>query len=197
MQLEENISIVEAILFASGEPIERDKLAEAAKIEADSATMMVKLLNDRYDSMNCAFKVIKLNDSYQITTKEQFAPYIKCALENKRKTALTPAAMEVLTIVAYNQPVSKSFVESVRGIESSGIVNSLVEKDLLCEAGRIDVPGKPVAFKTTNTFLRCFKLSSIEDLPLLPSYNEQVSFNDLTQVTDEPDEDENELVTVL
>ena len=196
MRLEENISIVEAILFANGEPIESDKLAEAANIEFDSVAMMIKLLNDRYENMGSALKVIKLNNSYQIITKENFAPYIKSALENKRKTVLSPAAMEVLTIVAYNQPVSKSFVESVRGIESSGIVNSLVEKDLLCEAGRLDVPGRPVIFKTTDTFLRCFQLSSIQDLPPLPSHNEQVSFNDVTQQADESKAEEKDLETV-
>lgn len=196
MQLEENISIVEAILFASGEPIESNKIAEAAEIKPDSVEMMVKLLNDRYDSMGSSLKVIKLNNSYQIITKEEFAPYIKSALENKRKTVLSPAAMEVLTIVAYNQPVTKSFVENVRGIESSGIVNSLVEKDLLCEAGRLDVPGKPVAFKTTDTFLRCFQLSSLEELPPLPSHNEQVSFNDVTELSEDVNTEEKDLATV-
>lgn len=190
MQLEENISIIEAILFASGEPIESDKLAQAADLETDSIEMMVKFLNDRYDNMCSALRVIKLNESYQITTRERFAPFIKVALENTRKAILTPAAMEVLTIVAYNQPVSKSFVENVRGIESSLIVNSLVEKDLLCEAGRLDVPGKPVAFKTTETFLRCFQLSSIKDLPPLPSHNEQVSFNDVTETVDESEQED-------
>ena len=102
-------------------------------------------------------------------------------MENKRATTLSPAAIEVLTIVAYNQPVTKSFIEHIRGIDSSSIVNSLVEKDLLEEAGRLDIPGRPISYKTTNTFLRCFKLSSIEELPPLPSHNDQVSFNDVEE----------------
>jgi segregation and condensation protein B len=87
--------------------------------------------------------------------------------------------METLAIIAYNQPVSKSFIENVRGTDSSSVVNSLVEKGLLCEAGRLDVPGKPIAYQTTANFLRCFGLSSIENLPLLPDSSGQVSFEEL------------------
>ncbi|MFA5659511.1 MAG: SMC-Scp complex subunit ScpB, partial [Oscillospiraceae bacterium] len=88
--------------------------------------------------------------------------------------------MEVLTIVAYNQPVTKSFVEHIRGIDSSSVVNSLVEKELLEEAGRLDIPGKPIAYRTTNAFLRCFRLSSLAELPPLSGKNEQVSFDDVS-----------------
>lgn len=185
MQLEEKVSVLEAILFASGDPVEEERLAQAGNIEPDSVGKLIALLNDRYQSTQSALKVIKLDNSYQLTTKQQFAGFIKTALENKRSATLTPAGMEVLTIVAYNQPVTKSFVEHVRGIDSSSVVNSLVEKDLLEEAGRLDIPGRPVAFRTTDTFLRCFQLSSINDLPPLPSHSEQVSFDEVSDINDE------------
>ena len=177
--MDEKISIIEAILFASGEPINIERLSQASGIEPERIPMLIKLLNDRYEQVMGSLIVLKLNDSYQLATRESFAGYIKLALENKRAVTLTPAAMEVLTIVAYNQPVTKSFIEHIRGIESSGVVNSLVDKELLEEDGRLDVPGRPIAYKTTETFLRCFKLSSIDELPPLPSHNDQVSFDEI------------------
>ena len=102
-----------------------------------------------------------------MSTKSETAEYIRSAMENKRQAPLSNAAMEALTIVAYNQPVSKSFVENVRGIDSSSVINSLVEKGLLEENGRLEVPGHPVAYRTTSAFLRCFGLSSLDDLPPL------------------------------
>ncbi|MDE5577553.1 MAG: SMC-Scp complex subunit ScpB, partial [Oscillospiraceae bacterium] len=101
-------------------------------------------------------------------------------------------AMEVLTIIAYNQPVTKGFVEHVRGIDSSSVVNSLVEKNLLEEAGRLDVPGKPIAYKTTPAFLRCFQLSSLDDLPALPDSDGQVSFDEILIAKDETEPAETE-----
>ena len=100
-------------------------------------------------------------------------------METKNNSKLSQAAFEVLTIIAYNQPVTKGFVEHVRGVDSSSVVNSLVEKGLLEEAGRIDVPGRPIAFKTTSNFLRSFKLKSLDDLPPLPNQERQVSFDDV------------------
>lgn len=102
-------------------------------------------------------------------THEKYAPQIRAALETKRATPLSNAAMEVLTIIAYNQPVSKSFVENVRGIDSSSVINNLVEKGLVEEAGRLDVPGKPIVYRTTSVFLRSFGLSSVAELPPLPN----------------------------
>ena len=100
-------------------------------------------------------------------TREEYAEYIRSAIEYKKQIPLSNAAMEALTVIAYNQPVTKGFVENVRGIDSSSVINSLVEKELLEESGRLDVPGRPVAYKTTENFLRCFGLSSLDDLPPL------------------------------
>ncbi|MBQ7784510.1 MAG: SMC-Scp complex subunit ScpB, partial [Oscillospiraceae bacterium] len=117
--------------------------------------------------------------SYQLTVKAEYINYVRAAMETKKASPLSPAAMEVLAIIAYNQPVTKGFVEHVRGIDSSSVVNSLVEKNLLEEAGRLDVPGKPIAYRTTPTFLRCFQLSSIENLPSVSETDGQVSFDEI------------------
>jgi segregation and condensation protein B len=179
MKINEEVSIIEAILFASGEPIEISRLAEAAGIEEDMAERMVNLLNDRYEENESSMQVIRLADSFQLCVKDTYIDYIRAAMETKKAAPLSAAAMEVLTIVAYNQPVTKGFVEHVRGIDSSSVVNSLVEKNLLEEAGRLDVPGKPIAYRTTQTFLRSFQLTSLDDLPAVPDGDGQVSFDEL------------------
>lgn len=179
MKINEEISIIEAILFASGEPVEIQRLSEAAGIDTDTVEKIVQLLNDRYETNESSMQVLRLADSYQLCVKEQYIDYIRAAMETKKAAPLSTAAMEVLTIVAYNQPVTKGFVEHIRGIDSSSVVNSLVEKNLLEEAGRLDVPGKPIAYRTTSAFLRCFQLSSIDDLPAVPNGDGQVSFDEL------------------
>ena len=179
MKINEEISIVEAILFASGEPIEANRIAAAAGIEPDMVFKIVQLLNDRFEKDGSSMQVIKLSDSYQLCVKAEYIDYIRAAMETKKAAPLSPAAMEVLTIIAYNQPVTKGFVEHIRGIDSSSVVNSLVEKNLLEEAGRLDVPGRPIAYRTTSTFLRCFQLGSIDDLHAIPNSDGQVSFDEI------------------
>ncbi len=167
LQLNEKIGAVEAILFASGEPVEEKRISEAAVLDKGSIAGIVKTLNNRYDDNGSALKIVRLGTSYQMCTREEYAEYIRSAIEYKKQTPLSNAAMEALTVIAYNQPVTKGFVENVRGIDSSSVINSLVEKGLLEESGRLDVPGRPVAYKTTENFLRCFGLSSLDDLPPL------------------------------
>ena len=167
LQLNEKIGAVEAILFASGEPVEEKRISEAAVLDKGSIAGIVKTLNNRYDDNGSALKIVRLGTSYQMCTREEYAEYIRSAIEYKKQIPLSNAAMEALTVLAYNQPVTKGFVENVRGIDSSSVINSLVEKELLEESGRLDVPGRPVAYKTTENFLRCFGLSSLDDLPPL------------------------------
>ena len=179
MTLDEKISVIEAVLFASGEPVDFERLAIGAGTELSDIHKLVSLLNSNYSERGSALEVIKLEDSYQLVTKESYAPFIRSALESKRTATLSPAAMETLTVIAYNQPVTRSFIEDVRGVDSSGVVSSLLEKELIEEAGRLDVPGRPLSFKTTANFLRCFGLASINDLPPLPSDNSQMTFDDV------------------
>lgn len=197
MTIDEKITVLEAILFASGEPIEGDRIAESGDIEAELLDKLVDLLNEKYENTKSALVILKLNSFYQLTTRKEYSEYIKKSLETKNNVKLSQAAFEVLTIIAYNQPVTKGFVEHVRGVDSSSVVNSLVEKKLLEEAGRIDVPGRPIAFKTTNNFLRCFSLSSLDDLPPLPNQERQVSFDDILQneTSNDSDNENQELET--
>lgn len=161
-------SIAEAVLFACGEPVPSERIAEVLGIDARELPDIMDCLNKRYEEAGSVLRAKPLGKSWQLCTEKEFAPYIRAAMENKKSAPLSNAAMEVLTIVAYNQPVTKSFIEHVRGIDSSSVVNTLVERELLEEAGRLEIPGRPIAYRTTENFLRCFELSSLGDLPPLP-----------------------------
>ena len=174
MEIKDKLGAIEAILFASGEPIEIYRLSEASGVDAGTLPSMIRLLNERYEDYGSGICIKKLDSSFQMCTREEYAEQVRSALETKRTTPLSNAAMEALTIIAYNQPVSKGFVENVRGIDSSSVINNLVEKGLVEEAGRLDVPGKPIVYRTTSVFLRSFGLSSTADLPPLPGQSELI-----------------------
>lgn len=178
MQLNEKLGAIEAILFSSGEPIDEFRLSEAAEVVRTELPLLIKTLNDRYSDCESGIEILKLGTKYQMCTRKKYSDHVRSAMESRKQTPLSQAAMETLTVVAYNQPVTKSFVESIRGIDSSSVVNTLVDKGLLEEYGRLDVPGHPVAYKTTDTFLRCFGLSSLEELPPLNKEEKQQSLID-------------------
>lgn len=179
MNYNESICIIEALLFASGELISLDRLSEASGIEPETVVKLIDRLERKYNVSDSAIRVLRLENSYQLSTREEYAPYIKRAMENKRQARLSPAALEVLAVVAYNQPVTKAFVEQVRGTDSSGVINTLVERELLYEAGRLELPGRPITYKTTDNFLRCFKLESLAQLPSLPDEDGQLNLNEI------------------
>ena len=170
---------IEAVLFASGEPISVKRLAETVEIEEETIYKICKTIQDRLNGEESGICLMELNDCFQMCTKPEFASVVKKALEIKRNLPLSQAAMEVLAIIAYNQPVTKGFVEQVRGVESAQIVNNLVEKGLVEDAGRLEVPGRPIAYRTTLNFLRCFGLSGLDKLPPLPDENGQVLLEDV------------------
>lgn len=180
MKLELNCAALEAVLFAAGEPTEAARLAEALGVAEEEIPQLAKQLDDSYAESGSALQVLTLGQSYQLSTRAEFADAIRAALEVKRNTPLSNAAMEALTIIAYNQPVTKGFVERVRGVDSGSVVNTLVDRGLLEEAGRIDVPGRPVTYRTTAHFLRCFGLASLDDLPPLPNSGEQPDLFDVS-----------------
>ena len=122
---------------------------------------------DDYEAEDRGLVLLQLEDRWQLATKTAYAPYIKDIMDTRRNTPLSPAALEVLAIIAYNQPVSRSFIEQVRGVDSSSTVQTLVQKGLIEEAGRLDLPGRPVSFRTTDVFLRTFGIASLAELPPL------------------------------
>ena len=163
-------NLIEALLFASGEPLSMARLVDITEATEAEIKIGIEAISERFNQG--ALKVIQLDDCYQITTKSEFAPPIRKMLEIIRNTPLSTAAFEVLAVVAYNQPVTKSFIEQVRGVDCSGVVSSLVEKGLIEEKGRLELPGRPLIYGTTKQFLRCFELKDLSELPPLPNNNE-------------------------
>lgn len=157
---------IQSILFASGEPYEKDRLAKILEIDRDTLEKIIERINELYKKT--AFVILELDQSYQMVTRAEYAQVIQKALEVKNNTPLSQAALEVLAIIAYNQPVTKSFIEQVRGVDSGSVVNSLVAKGLVEEQGRLEIPGRPISYGTTEHFLRCFGMKNIEALPKLP-----------------------------
>ena len=164
---------VEALLFGCADPVSARHLAEV--LEADPAVIEQTLaaLQAEYDSQHRGICLLRLEDRWQMAARSEFTPYIQAALAVKRNAPLSPAALEVLAIIAYNQSVTKSFVEQIRGVDSSSVVNSLVAKGLVQEMGRLEIPGRPISYGTTEHFLRCFGMQSIETLPKIPQPQEQ------------------------
>ena len=167
MNLTDSQKKIFAILFAAGEPLETDRLAEALAISHAEAAEQCVLLQQRLAESELPLELRRLENSWQLCTIAGYDAVIRTALELRSNTPLSNAAMEVLAVVAYNQPVTRSFIEQVRGVDSSSIVAKLLEKGLIEEAGRLDLPGKPIAFQVTDSFLRVFGLGSLADLPPL------------------------------
>ncbi len=168
-------SAVEAVLFALAEPISPDKVADALALDTKTVAALIKELKNEYDDGERGLVILQFDDRYQMATRPVFADFVTRALDNRRNVPLSQAALEVLSIVAYNQPVSRSFIDQIRGVDSSSSVASLLAKNLIAEAGRLDLPGRPVSFKTTDNFLRCFGLSSVGDLP--PVYSDDIELS--------------------
>lgn len=159
---------LEAMLFAHAEPVETERLADALRLSAQDTEELLHGLQQRYDEQESGMAILHFEpDRWQMTTRPYYGEVVKRVLDTRRNAPLSPAALEVLAVIAYNQPVSRSFIEQVRGVDSSSTVTKLLEKGLIEEAGRLDLPGRPVAFQTTDTFLRVFGLGGLKDLPPL------------------------------
>ncbi len=188
------VSTLEAMLFAAGDPVEVNKLSEVLDIDIETVERMLGYLSAQYDERNSGLMLIRIENKYQLCTREQYSEDVRKLMEIKKNTPLSNAAFEVLAIIAYNKTVTRSFIEQVRGVDCSGSISSLVQKGLIEEKGRLDLPGRPLVYGTTDRFLRCFSLNSLDDLPELPKTEEieQIA-KDESQTSLFDDEDKSEL----
>ena len=194
MTREEYKAAIEAILFASGTSVPLSRLSQTLTITEKVIKDLCTEIIDEYENSDHGVTVVRLDDSYQMVSKKEYAPQIRTAMDLRRNVPLSQAAMEVLAVVAYNQPVTKSFIEQVRGVDCSGVIGSLTTKDLIEEKGRLELPGRPLLYGTTENFLRCFSISSIDELPPLPQKQENPDENALEddgQLSIFDDENEN------
>ncbi|MBO4940885.1 MAG: SMC-Scp complex subunit ScpB [Clostridia bacterium] len=165
MELKQAEAIIESVLFAAGEPVDVEKLSDILDIDTKSTRAIVTALADKYDREMRGLRIIRLEDSYQMCTRREYSDYISKLVEPRRSLSLSNAAMEVLAIVAYKQPVTRAVIEQIRGVSCDTLVNKLLEKNFIEEVGRLDTPGRPMLFGTTDEFLRCFGIESVMELP--------------------------------
>ena len=188
-ELHELECALEAVLFAAGDSVSEGKLC--AVLQTDKATLRnaAQNLGDYYDFNRRGIKLLRLDDQYQLASRADYAQMVRNTLETRKPQNLTPAALEVLAIIAYKQPVTKTYIEQVRGVDSAYTLSSLVDKGLVADCGRLDVPGRPILYQTTETFLRTFGLSSVSQLPALESFGEQdpqqMTLNELEERQDD------------
>ncbi|MBR4910618.1 MAG: SMC-Scp complex subunit ScpB [Clostridia bacterium] len=190
MNKTEIVSALEAVIFASGDPIGIDRLSQVFDIKPEQVEAAAETLKLRLKETNSGVELLRLDNSYQLATRTDYAEYIKKAFDLKRRTPLSSAAFEVLSVIAYNQPVTRAFIEQVRGVDCSGVITTLLEKELIEERGRLELPGRPLLYGTTKNFLRCFSLSDLSDLPPLPK--EQNAVNDVGEQLTIPEDGETE-----
>lgn len=184
MTNEEMRAAIEAILFASGEPLEVSRIAEALELDNEMVQALLFEVGANLDNRKSGICLLKLGNKYQLCSRVEYAPQIRTVLDMKKNIPLSNAALEVLAVVAYNQPVTKAYIEQIRGVDCSGVVSTLCQKGLLEEKGRLELPGRPLLYGTTPNFLRCFCLTSLSDLPELP---EKANDEEITGAEEEID----------
>lgn len=173
MIAKELTAAAEAMLFASGEPLEIIRMAEVLECDEDQMENVILNLKTDLEERSSGLTLLILGDKCQLCSRQEFAPVIREILDLKRNTPLSSAAFEVLAVIAYNQPVTKSFIEQIRGVDCSAVISTLCLRGLIEEKGRLELPGRPLLYGTTPHFLRCFCVSDLSELPSLPQKNEE------------------------
>lgn len=172
MERKEIESAVEAILFASGEPVQVKRLCAALELARPAVERALKDLGDHYAFDQRGIRLVQMDDSWQLCSAPEYGDAVRRALEVRKPAKLSQPALEALTVIAYYQPTTRAYVDQIRGVDSSYTMSLLLNRDLIEECGRLQVPGRPHLYRTTKQFLRAFHLNSLEDLPQLTEYSE-------------------------
>lgn len=185
MEIEEKKVIIEAILFAAGGMVKQKELVLALEMSIQDIDTLIENMQEEYKNKNRGIELIKVDDSYQLCTKKELYEYVYPVLDKRTKPNLSNAALETLAIIAYNPKITRAEIEAIRGVSADACVYKLLEYGLIEEAGKIDLPGKPMSYRTTNDFLKMFGYSSLEELPELPKYkldeNKQIVIDDIIE----------------
>lgn len=192
MEKQEIIQCLESLLFASGKAVDKKTLIEIIGVTKEDITNAANELKNILIERNSGIQLIEINEGYQLATIEKFYPQICTLLDNRPKPVLSQAAMEVLAIVAYNPKITRAELERIRGVSSDSAMNKLLEYNLIEEAGKLDAPGRPTMYKTTDEFLRLFGYKSLADMPELPKLKEEDGQLELNEFKDEPNEEKND-----
>ena len=185
MDIEEKKAAIEAILFAAGREVKVTEIMSSLEIGEEEAITILNSLASDFNEKKSGLKIIRMDDSYQMATKTDYHQYVYPIIDKRNKPNLSNAALETLAIIAYNPKITRAEIEAIRGVSADACVYKLLEYGLIEEAGKIDLPGKPMSYKTTNDFLRMFGYSSLEELPELPRYkldeNKQIVIDELIE----------------
>ena len=190
-------SIIEAILFAAGRPVEKKELVLSLEISEEEIDNIINKMQKEYENQNRGIEIIKIEDSYQLCSKKELYEYIYPISDKRNKPKISNAALETLAIISYNPRITRAEIEAIRGVSADGCIYKLLEYGLIEEAGKvIELPGKPMSYKTTQEFLRMFGYKSLKDLPELPKYkldeNRQIVIDELVEENDSKEEKEQE-----
>ena len=200
MEAKELEAALESILFASGEPVTVERLCLGLEVDRVTLDAAARRLMDQYSYERRGIRLIRMDSSYQLCSAPEFAGYVRKTLESRKPARLSQPALEVLAIIAYYQPVTRAYIDQVRGVDSAYTVGLLLERELIEEAGRLQVPGRPMQFRTTKNFLRTFGISTLEELPDLPESEQegqQMTMNlDMQQKLQEPEDGQAEEAAV-
>lgn len=167
MEISEIESIIESLIFSYGDALSLEKICEILELDRKTARSIMKNMMDNYNKSDSGIIIREINEKYQMCSNPRYFDYVSKLYQIRQKQALSQAAYEVLSIIAYNQPVTRAKLEQIRGVNSDSAVTRLLERNLIKEAGKLDVPGRPRLYETTDEFLKCFGFKSVRDLPLL------------------------------
>ncbi len=185
MEQENKKTILEAMLFASGREINISEIVSILDIDAKEVQDIVEILRSEYEKEQRGFEIIKVGEAYQMTTRKEYYDYLYPLFDDRAKPSLSAAAMETLSIIAYNPKITRAEIDAIRGVSSDTTIYKLLEYGLIEEGEKLNLPGKPRAYKTTNEFLKMFGISSLDELPELPRYkideNEQIVIDDIIE----------------
>lgn len=191
MEIKQYQAAIEAVVFACGEPVSVSRLAQVLELNEETVARIADDWMNDVNTRGGGVMAVKLDDQYQLCTRKEYAGYVRTAMDIRRNVPLSQAAMEVLAIIAYNQPVTKAFVEQVRGVDCAAVLQGLLSKGLVEEKGRLELPGRPLLYGTTATFLRSFSISTLQQLPPLPKdEKDEVQDTTLEEVLEEQDAQE-------
>lgn len=192
MNIKKTEAAIEAILFTMGESVEAEKIATAIDHDVDTTVKIIHNMMDKYEAEDRGIKIIELDKSFQLCTKQEFYDNLIKVCSQPRKYTLSDAALETLSIIAYKQPITKLEIEKIRGVNSDRAVNKLIELELAKEVGRLDAPGRPMLFGTTEEFLRTFGVQSIDELPvisedMIEQYKEEAEYEVASEIKSSDD----------
>ena len=192
MDLEKAEAIIEAMLFSTGSIITLKDIMNAIELGSEDIEKIMQKMKTKYDAQNSGIELVRIDDGYQLCTKKEYYEYIYPLFDNRTKPNISNAALETLSIIAYNPKITRSEIEAIRGVNSDGTIYKLLEYELIEEAGKLDAPGRPTLYKVTPNFMKMFGISSLDDLPELPRYkldeNEQIVIDDVIEEAKEKTE---------